>query len=282
MSARPLSAFEANAEVLAALGRGEAAAVVVVIEGPDGDGTGGRLVATADGVTGSFGQDDLDDLATGLAREALDTRERGTREVQLEGREWRLYVESHHPVPELLIVGAGHIARPLCRIGAMIGYRVTVMDDRAEFADPVWFPDASRVLVVDFADPFREVDLRPDTHIVLVTRAHKYDYDCILELLRQDVRPAYLGMIGSRRRVRAAFEALTSEDIEPERLEDVRAPIGLDIAAETPEEIAVSIAAEMIALRRGGSGAALTEEENVLRRVARKRGRNREREKEAG
>lgn len=279
MSQGRLAALQANAEILAALDRGESAAVVLVVDGPDPEAAGQRLVVTADAVAGSLGDASLDETAAELAREALDTRERGTRDVQVEGRRWRLYVESHHPVPELLIVGAGHIARPLCRIGAMIGYRVTVMDDRAEFADPGWFPDASRVLVVDFADPFREVEFRPDTHVVLVTRAHRYDYDCILELLRKDVRPAYLGMIGSRRRVRAAFEALTADGVEPERLKDVRAPIGLDIAAETPEEIAVSIAAEMIALRRGGSGSALTEEENVLRRVERVLER---RKKEAG
>ncbi len=173
--------------------------------------------------------------------------------------------------PELVVVGAGHIARPLCKLGSMLGFRVTVVDDRPEYADRSWFPEADRVGVVDLSDPFREIAIRPDSYVVLVTRGHKYDYDCILRLLEMEVEPAYLGMIGSRRRVRAAFEALVADGVDPERLKSVHAPIGLDLGAETPEEIALAIAAEIVAVRRGGSGEMLGGEEAVLDRVVRKR-----------
>jgi len=144
---------------------------------------------------------------------------------------------------------------------------VIVLDDRRQFADQHWFPDATSVRLVDFNDAFCDVPIGPFSHVVLVTRGHKYDYDCILQLLRRAARPAYLGMIGSRRRVRATFEALVRDGVAPERLADVRAPIGLDIGAETPEEIALAIVAEIVAVRRGGSGGALSLGDRVLARI---------------
>ena len=107
---------------------------------------------------------------------------------------------------------------------------------------------------MDFADPFRDVPIGPRTHVLLVTRAHKYDFDCLEHLLTRDPLPHYIGMIGSRRRVRATFQALLEAGIPRERVARVSAPVGLDIGAETPEEIAVSIAAELVALRRAGQG----------------------------
>ena len=116
------------------------------------------------------------------------------------------------------------------------------------------------------------VEVTANSYVVLVTRGHKYDYDCIPELLELEASPAYLGMIGSRRRVRAAFEALAADGVDPEHLKHVHAPIGLDIGAETPEEIALAIAAEIVAVRRGGAGAKLSEQERVLDRIARDSG----------
>ncbi len=266
-----VSASRAASLALEAIDRGEAAGLVTAVSGPGSGSPGRRLVVIGEEIVGSLGEPELDAKAVELAREAIANQARGLRSVAVESGTWELYVESQQPQPELLIIGAGHIARPLHRLGAMLGFRVTVIDDRAEYANNSWFPEAGRVLVIDFADPFREIDIRPDTYIVLVTRAHKCDYDCIRELLKMPARPAYLGMIGSRRRVRAAFDALVKDGIDPERLEGVRAPIGLDIAAETPEEIALAIAAEIVAVRRGGSGSALTERERVLDRLAAKR-----------
>ncbi len=153
----------------------------------------------------------------------------------------------------------------------MLGFRVNVFDDRPEFASADRFPEAEQVRVVDFTDAFEGVSIGPQSYVVLVTRGHKHDYDCIVQLLRMDARPAYLGMIGSRRRVRATFEALVSDGVEPGRLEEMRAPIGLDLGAETPEEIALAIAAELVATRRGGSGGGLSGAARVLDRVKRSR-----------
>jgi xanthine dehydrogenase accessory factor len=179
-----------------------------------------------------------------------------------------LYGEVHRPPARLFVVGAGHIALPLARLGVMLGFAVVVLDDREDFATEVRFPDASRVLRVDFADPFADLPPGPEDYVVLVTRAHRYDFDCLLRLVDNRTPPRYIGMVGSRRRVRAAFRAVLDAGVPAERLATIHAPIGVDIAAETPEEIAVSIAAELIAARHGvASGGSLRQRERIVERL---------------
>jgi xanthine dehydrogenase accessory factor len=178
----------------------------------------------------------------------------------------QLYVEVRRPVPELVIVGAGHIARPLCEIGALLGFRVVVVDDRPDFATRERFPAAARLVRADFSDPFADVPFHDRSHLILVTRGHKYDYECLVRILCREVAPAYIGMIGSRRRVRATWVQLLEEGIARGRLEEIHAPVGLDIGAETPEEIAVAVAAELVLVRRGGSGVPLKDVERVATR----------------
>jgi xanthine dehydrogenase accessory factor len=266
-----VSAADAASLILAANARGDPIVVVTVVGAPRREFLGRRLLISGGALAGTLGAAALDRLAAELAAPARSEPRAELHEAELEGAAWQLYIESQHPMPELLIIGAGHIARPLCRIGAMVGFRVIVADDRPEFASRDWFPAAERVVLLNYEAPFKELDVGVDSYVVLVTRGHKYDYDCIQQLLNMDVRPAYLGMIGSRRRVRAAFEALLAEGVDPGRLSHVHAPIGLDIGAETPEEIALAIAAEIVAVRRGGRGGSLQGEERVLERLARKR-----------
>jgi xanthine dehydrogenase accessory factor len=154
----------------------------------------------------------------------------------------------------------------MAALGAMLGLRVWVLDDRPDFATRERFPDAYRVVRADFSDPFRDVPIHAGTHVLLVTRGHRYDYDCLVRVLREEVMPAYIGMIGSRRRVRATFVQLLEDGLPRDRLDTIHAPVGLDIGAETPEEIAVAVAAELVQARRGGSGASLREVERVAER----------------
>lgn len=228
---------------------------------------GARILVWQGHRAGTLGDPALDARAAELA-EALLRGEGRDRPVALETERGRctLYLEAHRPPPELVIVGAGHIARPLCRVGAMLGFRVRVLDDRPEFATRERFPEAEEVRRADFSDPFRGVAVGPGSYLVLVTRGHKYDFDALHDLLRRPDLPAYVGMVGSRRRVRAALELLRREGIPRERLLRVHAPIGLDVGAETPEEIAVSIAAEIVQVRRGGSGVPLRDRERVVER----------------
>lgn len=263
-----ISAAQAARQALAALEGGTPVALVTIVQGPVDDAVGRRLVVTTDDVTGTLGSARLDTQAAELAREVLATRACGIRELELNGETWALYVESQYAAPELIVVGAGHVGQALSRFGATLGFRVSVIDDRPEFASRERFPEATRVQVVSYEDPFRDIIIGAESYVVLVTRGHKYDYDCILQLLKREAQPAYLGMIGSRRRVRATFEALVRDGVDPRRLAQVHAPIGLDIGAETPEEIALAIAAELVAVRRGGSGGVLSGKERVLDRVA--------------
>jgi len=175
-----------------------------------------------------------------------------------------VFVEVQSRPPHLIIAGAGHIAIPLASIAKTCDFLVTVIDDRPQYAHVSRFPSADRVI----AGPFRPtlVELRQgneafdsDTYVVLVTRGHQHDIDCLLEVLDDPV--AYLGMIGSRRRIRAVFELLEVEqNIPASNFDRVRAPIGIDIGAITPAEIAVCIMAEIICVLREGSLPGLSEQ----------------------
>ena len=157
---------------------------------------------------------------------------------------------------DLVIAGAGHIARPLCEISAICGFHVVIVDDRPEYADSIHFPKAARVICQDFQQAFQEYPWSRRSHVVLVTRGHKHDEDCLRQIIGADL--AYIGMIGSHRRTRAVLSELKNEGIEPAWLDKIFAPIGLDIGAETPEEIAICIVAEMIKVRRAGKAASLS------------------------
>lgn len=175
-----------------------------------------------------------------------------------------VFVEVQARPPHLIIAGAGHIAIPLASIAKTCDFLVTVIDDRPQYAHVSRFPSADRVV----AGPFRPtlVELRQgneafdsDTYLVLVTRGHQHDIDCLLEVLDDPV--AYLGMIGSRRRIRAVFELLEIEqNIPASNFDRVRAPIGIDIGAITPAEIAVCIMAEIICVLREGPLPGLSEQ----------------------
>jgi xanthine dehydrogenase accessory factor len=251
--------------------RGSPAAVFVVTAHPDPTQIGRRFLV-ADGKShGSLGDSLADEEAERLAISGLAGNTQvvpGLQTIPLEaGGEVQVYLELHHPPVELVIVGAGHLAQPLCTLGALLGMEVTILDDRPEFATKERFPEAAAVRQVDFSRPFEDNPLHPWSHVLLVTRGHRYDYECLRMVLEETPLPAYIGMIGSRRRVRATFDALLGEGIPRELLRKVRAPIGLDLGAETPAEIAVAVAAELVQVWRGGTGRPLQEKESVLDRL---------------
>jgi xanthine dehydrogenase accessory factor len=159
--------------------------------------------------------------------------------------------------PKLIVVGAGHIAVPLVRIAKVLDFYVTVIDDRLLYANRERFPDADEVLVGDMAQMLKEMRITPSCYIVLITRGHAYDEPCLRVVLPSQAK--YIGMIGSRRRIKACFQRFRDEDkIAEELIEKIYAPIGLDIATETPAEIALSILGEVIKVRRGGKAASLS------------------------
>jgi xanthine dehydrogenase accessory factor len=162
------------------------------------------------------------------------------------------------PAPlRLYVVGAGHIAVPLVKMAKILEYHVTVLDDRVLFANRERFPDADEIQVGDMAEALKKLPIDSSTYIVLITRGHKYDEPCLREIIHSGAR--YIGMIGSKRRIKACFERFREEEkIAEELIEKVHAPIGLDINTETPEEIALSILGEIIKVRRGGKAQSLS------------------------
>jgi xanthine dehydrogenase accessory factor len=164
------------------------------------------------------------------------------------GGEMEIFVEPILPVPALYLFGAGHISYALAKIGKLLGFRILVIDDRKDMAVRERFPDADLILVEDFENAFSRININEQSYIVIVTRSH-HDDERVLG--RAVLTPArYIGMIGSQAKVKALFHNLMAKGVERQLLDKVHSPIGLEIHAETPEEIAISIMAEIIKVRR--------------------------------
>ena len=157
--------------------------------------------------------------------------------------------EPFSPPERLIVLGAGHIALPVCEFAAKSGFEVYVCDDRPAFANEERFPDAAQVLCDSFENCIRQLKITSYDYIVIITRGHTHEADCLREIF-QGTQPAYLGLIGSRRRVKGLLEMLLAEGCPKEYMDRICTPIGLDIGAVTPGEIAISILAELVAYKR--------------------------------
>jgi xanthine dehydrogenase accessory factor len=162
-----------------------------------------------------------------------------------------IYIEVVESKPVFLIVGGGHIGRSLSKLADFLDFHVAVIDDREEFADPQRMPEADEVICDDYEAALDRYTINANTSIVLVTRGHKQDEVSLRRCLGRGA--GYLGMIGSKRRTATVLKHMQDEGYDPDELAKVRTPIGIDIGAETPEEIAISIMAEVIMHRRGGT-----------------------------
>lgn len=162
-----------------------------------------------------------------------------------------VFVEPVEPEAVLVLFGAGHISTFVAPLARSVGFVVWVIDDREEFANLERFPSADRLFICPVAEAFDRITVTPATYLVIVTRGHIHDRDALRAALA--TRPAYLGMIGSRRKRDMIYEALVDEGVSAEDLRRVHCPIGIAIGAETPQEIAVSIVAELIQVRASGS-----------------------------
>ncbi|MCH8841877.1 MAG: XdhC family protein [SAR324 cluster bacterium] len=161
---------------------------------------------------------------------------------------YEVFTERWTPQPTLVIVGAGHIAEPLEEVGRILGFRTVVIDDRRLFANRERFPRAEQVICGPILDVVREISLDQHSYVVLVTRGHALDMDALKVMVERNDEVAYVGMIGSARRVKAVFQLMEADGYSREVLQHVRAPVGLSLGAETPAEIAVSIAAELVSV----------------------------------
>ncbi len=177
------------------------------------------------------------------------------------------FAAPYFPESRLIILGGGHIAKPLCEFSAKCGFSVTVVDDRPIFANKQRFLDAKKVICESFDRCFPLLNINSAAFVVIITRGHRHDLDCMRQVLKHET--AYTGMIGSKRRVHAAREQLAGEGFPKAKLDAVRAPIGLDIGAETPEEISISILSELIKYKRAIAASSWPELDiDVLRELA--------------
>src|SRR5216117_2418231 len=246
-----------------ALERGEPAALVTIVSarGSTPQRVGAKMLVFADGrIVGTIGGGCYENDAFWKAREAITNRKPQLVHYELDddfaqetglvcGGQMDVYIEPIEPSPELYIVGAGHVGFHLARVAHEVGFRVHVVDDREKFASPERFPTAAEIVVEDIPEWIARTNVPPHAYVVIVTRGHTNDLEALRALAPRDLR--YLGLIGSRAKVARIYEALTADRMPADLLKRVHAPIGLDIGAVTPQEIAVSILAELIAVKHG-------------------------------
>ncbi|RAK11848.1 xanthine dehydrogenase accessory factor [Halanaerobium saccharolyticum] len=187
-------------------------------------------------------------------KEILELRENKNLDSQLKSihldqdNRLEIFLEPVVDQPHLTVFGAGHIAEPLVKICSLLDFTITVVDDREEFLNYDKFPTADQLLLLDYEDYFADAKIKENDYLVIVTRGHQHDYQVLKNVINSEA--AYLGMIGSSRKIETVYNQLRDDGIKESKLEAVHAPIGLDIGSETPAEIAVAIAAEIIAVRR--------------------------------
>ncbi len=246
-----------------ALERGEPAALVTIVSarGSTPQRVGAKMLVFADGRTiGTIGGGCYENDAFWKAREAIEKRRPQVVHYELDddfaqesglicGGQMDIYIEPIEPTPELYIIGAGHVGFHRARLAHEVGFRVHVVDDREKFANVSRFPMAVELVVDDIPAWIARAALPAHAYAVIVTRGHTNDLDALRALAPRDLR--YLGLIGSRAKVARIYDALAAENVAPAHLARVHAPIGLDIGAVTPQEIAVSILAELIAVKHG-------------------------------
>ncbi len=266
-----LTASEISSAIAASLDEGRALAIVSLMSrGGQPIAETPRLLVEEGGVlvAGSLGETALDELAT---RYALSLIEDEKNEIVVAGGEElvatfasemdasavtgqiRLLFEVSRPRAEVVICGGGHVGQAVAKAARLLDFSVTVIDDRADFASRDKFPDPNvRLVADDFIAALRSLKITRASHVVIVTRGHRHDEICLKEVIEKPAR--YIGMIGSRRRTTTIRQHLRREGVAAEHLRRVHAPIGLDIGAMTPEEIALAILAEIVLVRRGGTG----------------------------
>ena len=231
---------------------------------------GGKLLIRSDGsVEGTLGADNLNSEAIKYGIELMAYG--NSKYVRSEtGAEY--FVEGYTTPPQIILCGGGHVSRAIYTFAVNLGFNLTVIDDREEFANKTRFPLANVVVAESSAEGFRSIEINKNTFIVIATRGHRYDHVSLEAALNTSA--SYIGLLGSKRKTILIYEELLSKGVSIDRIKDVRAPIGLDINARTPEEIAISIMAEILMIRNGGGGNEMKLDSNLLEKTSDKAFKN--------
>ena len=230
----------------------------------------GKLLIRSDGsVEGTLGADNLNSEAIKYGIELMAYG--NSKYVRSEtGAEY--FVEGYTTPPRIILCGGGHVSRAIYTFAVNLGFNLTVIDDREEFANKTRFPLANVVVAESSAEGFRSIEINKNTFIVIATRGHRYDHVSLEAALNTSA--SYIGLLGSKRKTILIYEELLSKGVSIDRIKDVRAPIGLDINARTPEEIAISIMAEILMIRNGGGGNEMKLDSNLLEKTSDKAFKN--------
>jgi len=247
-------------EIVALRQRGENGVIVTITEakGSVPREAGAKMLVKADGsINGTVGGGTLEKRLIEEAMVALKSETPKSVHFDL-GKDLSMscggaisaFIEPLIRMPQLIIFGAGHIGSVLTKIAKMLGFRVVVADNRPEFANSTRLPDADILYAESYQNNLAQINFDSDTYIVIVTHQHAHDQQILEYCVRKPF--AYIGMIGSKTKVKKAFEQLRNKGVEEEMIAKIYSPIGLEIGAQTPAEIAVSIAAELIAVKNRG------------------------------
>jgi len=259
-------------EILAVYEGDRAVALVTMIKSPYGTDlhVGAKLLVREDGSRmGTLGNLGLDNEAAKRAGTLMADGNEACLETLGESE---IFLEPYHCPPTLVLMGGGHVNKAVAPLAKTVGFQVYVIDDRPEFANPEQFPDAKATIARAFDEALSDVPVNRNTYIIVATRGHRDDDRALDAAVRTEAR--YLGLLGSKRKVTLVFEELMKNGIAIERIKDIHAPIGLDIHARTPEEIALSIVAELVRFRLGGTGTSMKLEENRILRLRERVDRN--------
>lgn len=244
---------------------GEPVALASLIHPGEGNqaSIGSKFFMRGDGSTvGTLGTPDLDQSAISKGTELMI---HGKNEYVITGAGSEYFIEAYTTPPQLVLCGGGHVSNAIAPLAKNLGFLVYVTDDRAEFANPDRFPMAEQTVVKTPEEAFPELPINPNTFIIVATRGHRYDNVALAAAAKTSAK--YVGLLGSRRKIIMIYEDLLRMGISKERIEELRAPIGLDISARTPEEIAVSIMAEILMFRLGGTGLPMKLEQRHIDRI---------------
>jgi xanthine dehydrogenase accessory factor len=221
--------------------------------------TGAKMIVCADGNTfGTIGGSAVEAIVTEEARECLkknvtkrvwhnlDDREKADTGMICGGK-MEFFIEPVTTSFHLQIFGGGHVALPLARFASLVGFRYTIIEDRQEFASTDRFPDAKDIILATSDDIDQKVEFSDSDYVAIVTRSHELDYQALKKVLKNNVK--YVGLIASKIKKKQVFEQLKNDGFDEATINQIHSPIGLDIAAQTPEEIAISIVAELIKVK---------------------------------
>jgi xanthine dehydrogenase accessory factor len=247
--------------------------MVVRTKGSTPRSTGSKMLVYPDGsIVGTVGGGEVENRVIAAALQAIQDGQARMLEYNMNdptrgdpgvcGGQVEVYVEPLRPRPTLVVIGAGHVGKAVAHLAKWLGFYVVINDDRPEFCRPEAVPGADEYLPGPMAELPQRLEITPSTYLVLTTRGMNVDVEGLPALV--ETQASYIGLIGSQRRWALAKKAMLERGVPAEKLERVRSPIGLELHAETPEEIAVSILAEIIMLRQGGDGSVMSLPRNSI------------------